>query len=162
MTLSKLPRTIGALIARHRWAALATVDGDCQPCVSSVAFALERDGGSVLLHLSDLAAHTHNVLAQPNAALLIGEPDTGSSDPQTLARLSLAGPISAISASAEDFQMARSVYLDRLPLAEQRFEFADFRLLRLTPSSGNYVGGFATAHHLDRSAVCDVLALAGA
>ena len=147
---------IATLLARQRWVSFATIDAGDLPCISSVAVALERT--SILLHLSELALHTRNVVTRPAAAVLFGEPDSGVHDPQTLARLSVTGRVTAINAETHDYDAARSIYVDRFPASRPRFGFADFRLFRLTPMYGTYVGGFARAHTLDDVALAAVLA----
>jgi hypothetical protein len=44
------------------------------------------------------------------------------------------------------FAAARACYVARLPGAEPRFAFADFRLFRLLPVTARYVAGFGRAY----------------
>src|SRR4051794_41255469 len=81
---------IATLIRSQRIAALGTLR-EASPFVSMVAYAAEPDFGGLLLHLSRLAAHTRQLLANPQASLLISEHDDERDDPQTLARITLAG-----------------------------------------------------------------------
>jgi len=133
-----------ALIRRQRWAALATADETGAPVASMVAYALHE--GTLLLHLSRLAAHTRHLLARTDGSLVISEPDRDDvTDPQTLARVSLTGAIRPLEAEGEEFCTARAAYLRRLPEADMRFGFSDFVLFRLTPEQARHVGGFARA-----------------
>ena len=148
--------TIAALIRGQRVAALGTLHGE-RPFASMVVYAIEPDLGGVLLHLSRLAAHTKYLLAQPQAALLIHEPDDGRDDPQTLARITLAGAARSIAADDATYAGARACYLAHLPSAAPLFEFPDFALFRLVPSEARYVGGFGriytlTTQHLQQAA----------
>jgi heme iron utilization protein len=147
---------IAALIRGQRVAALSTLH-DQRPFASMVAYAVEPDFGGVLLHLSRLATHTKYLLAQPQAALLIHEPDDGRVDPQTLARITLAGAARPIAAENSAYAGAQACYLARLPAATPLFEFPDFILFRLAPSEARYVGGFGriytlTLQHLRQAA----------
>lgn len=133
------------LIRAQRWAALATVRND-EPFASMVAYVPAADLSYILLHLSRLAPHTQNLLKNSNASLVIGEPDTGQGDPQTLARVSITGAIAAFLPEAPDYLEAKQRYIARLPDAEMLFGFGDFMLLKLVPRKVRFVGGFAQAH----------------
>lgn len=139
--------TIAALIRGQRLAALGTLH-DERPFTSMVAYAVEPDFGGVLLHLSRLAVHTKYLLAQPQAALLIHEPDDGRDDPQTLARITLNGAATLIPAESAAYAGARACYLARQPAGAALFEFPDFILFRLAPSEARYVGGFGRIYTL--------------
>lgn len=133
------------LLTQQRWAALATIDDDSRPYVSSVAFASSSHG--LLLHLSELAAHTKYLLSRPAASILIAEPDLGNpdQDPQTLPRLSISGEVTALKRESTEFQEAAKIYIARFPESEMRFGFGDFHLLSLLPIHANFVGGFGRA-----------------
>jgi putative heme iron utilization protein len=141
-------RRLDRLLAEQRWAALATLDDGGLPSVAHVAYVPEPDYAGFLIHVSRLAAHTRHLLARPQAALGITEPDPGADDPQQRARVSLQGRVEEIQRGAPDYPVARARYLGRLPQAAQWFDFEDFVLLRLRPESVRYVGGFARAYSL--------------
>ncbi|MCP5539462.1 MAG: pyridoxamine 5'-phosphate oxidase family protein [Akkermansiaceae bacterium] len=145
------------LMRSTRWAALGTVDAAGAPLVSAVAFAPAE--GALLVHVSQLAAHTRNLRERPRFSLLLSEPDSGeATDPQTLARLTLSGGAAVVDReSGEDFAAAARAYLARFPEAEPRFGFGDFHLIRLTPESGNFVGGFGRAARLDGAKIAAAL-----
>ncbi len=135
------------LLASTRWAALGTVDESGAPYVSNVAFAVES--GSLLIHVSQLAAHTGNLLSRPLFSLLISEPDSSlQRDPQLLARLTISGRALPLSRDSDDFTQSAKRYIAQFPEAEMRFGFGDFHLIRLIPESGNFVGGFGRAARL--------------
>lgn len=137
---------IARLLLQQRWAALATLDEAGLPAASMVAYATDRGQGCLYLHLSALAAHTRELLRQPAAALVIGECDAGSGDPQQLARLSLRGVCEPIVREAAGYEGAKGCYLQRLPDAAQLFGFGDFMLLRFEIVAARFVGGFGQAH----------------
>ncbi len=139
--------TVATLIRSQRVAALGTLR-DNNPFVSMVAYAAEPDFGGLLLHLSQLAAHTKQLLADPQSSLLICEPDDGRDDVQTLARITLAGVATPMPAPSAEQAAARACYLARLPAAEMLFDFPDFALFRFVPSEARYIGGFARAYTL--------------
>ena len=146
---------VAELIYRCRWGALATLCDDGSPLASQVAVAVDRKGPGpgLIMHLSQLAQHTRNLIARPSASLVLGEPDTKpNADPQTLARITVSGTVALLGQiQAEEYDRVRKAYLEGLPAAEPRFEFADFGLYVLKPASGQYVGGFARACSLDQA-----------
>ena len=152
-----LAHAIAALVTSQRIAAFATSDAGT-PAASLVAFALDKSATGALLHLSDLAAHTRNVRHDPHAALLIHAPDADpDADPQMLARLTLRGVVMPLTRDHPDYMAARAGYLARLPHAEPRFAFGDFRLYRLAIRDVAYVGGFARAMRLTVAEFADVM-----
>ena len=136
---------VANLIRGQRYGALGTLR-EGAPFVSMVAYAAEPDFGGLLLHLSRLAPHTRQILADPRASLLICERDDGREDVQTLARITLVGAATPI--SRDEHAQARERYLARLPAAAPLFDFPDFWLFRLAPQEARYVGGFARAYTL--------------
>lgn len=138
-------RQLARLLTEQRWAALGTVGENGEPNSSYVAFAIEPDFHAVVLHLSQLAAHTRNLLARPTVSLAVTEPDDGRHDPQTLARVTLQGTAVIVPSETGEYTAARERYLGRLPAAEPLFGFGDFQLFRVELEKARYVGGFARA-----------------
>jgi len=138
---------LASLIRGQRWAALATL-AEGAPAASMVAYVPEADFGGFLLHLSRLAPHTRNLLADPRASLAITEPDPGRGDPQTLARVTIHGTVLQLPRDSHEYAAGRALYLQRLPDAERLFGFGDFMLFRLVPDGARYIGGFARAWSL--------------
>ncbi|MEO7908661.1 MAG: pyridoxamine 5'-phosphate oxidase family protein [Roseiflexaceae bacterium] len=139
--------TVATLIRSQRVAALGTRRDDI-PFVSMVAYAIEPGFDGLLLHLSQLAAHTRQLLADSQSSLLICDPDDGRDDVQTLARITIVGAATPIPTGSDSYAAARACYLARLPAAEMLFNFPDFRLFRFIPSEARYIGGFARAYTL--------------
>ncbi len=98
-----------ALIAGQRQAALATLHQG-RPAISMVTYAQDPDG-NFLLHLSALAQHTSDLLARPELALLICEPDTGARNPQTLQRLSIEGRALLLKRDSAEYEAAKTIAL---------------------------------------------------
>jgi putative heme iron utilization protein len=144
---------LASLIRRQRWAALATVEADGAPCASSVAYAPEADFAGFLLHLSQLAPHTRNLLVERRASLVISDQDPGAGDPQTLMRLSLLGSVHILEKESAEFAAGKALYLSHLPTAAPLFGFPDFILFRFAPQEARFVGGFARARRMDTIAL---------
>ena len=142
------------LLHQRRWASLATSDDAGNPMASMVGYVCGENAAVIYLHLSRLAAHTGNLLANGRAALVISEDDTGAGDPQELARVTLQGCVTAIARDSDEYHCARDHYLERLPAAEQLFEFPDFILFRLDIETARFVGGFAQARSFSAAELC--------
>ena len=110
-----------------------------------VAYAVEPGLGGLLMFLSQLAAHTRQMLEYPQVSLAITAPDTGDGDPQLLPRVSLQGRAAPIGRDDETFALAAARYVQRFPDALPRFQLGDFHLFRFGIDEARYVGGFARA-----------------
>lgn len=139
--------SLAALIHSQRIAALGTLR-DGFPFVSMVLYAEAADLSTFYLHLSRLAVHTQALRSDPRVGLMISQPDTGSSDPQTLARVSIQGEAAVVAKDSPDFNAAKSLYLAKFPAAELNFGLGDFDLYRITPHTGRYVADFGKIYDL--------------
>lgn len=140
---------LAKLIRHQRWAALGTLDNG-KPYVAWVAYAIDADFSEFWFLLSTLARHTQNLLSEPEVSLAISEPDSGSGDPQQLARLMLQGRVETVSPEDQRYAEIRNSYLQHFPDAALWSDFGDFALFRFVPLSGRYVEGFASTHRIDR------------
>jgi putative heme iron utilization protein len=112
------------------------------PFVSVVPYAVARDG-SFILHVSRLAAHTRDMLDNPEVSLLITESE--GSMPQALARVTVQGLAEMLDRDSEKNSAAREVYLSRFPDAAPLFEFSDFNIFIIKPMSARVIAGFGQA-----------------
>lgn len=151
--------TVIQRLCQQRQAALATVAADGAPHVGMVAFAIEPDGSALLLHLSTLAAHTRQLLAEPRVSLLLADPDSPEvDDVQTLARITIYGHAQPLAPDDVRYASCRAAYLRRFAAAEMRFGFADFVLVRVVVDQARFVGGFAQARTVTQAQLTDLLA----
>jgi heme iron utilization protein len=121
------------------------------PYGSLMPFALSATGSPLLL-LSDLAAHTKNLLADPRACLFVGD-RTGSADADPLAgaRVSLLGRaarLSSSSSSSANAADARARYLSRHPRATAYLELRDFGMWELAVEEARLISGFGSMRWL--------------
>lgn len=127
------------LMAEARHGALGVLlDG--APFVSRIALAPTPVGLMTLV--SDLAPHTAALRAAPRASLLVGEP--GKGDPLAHPRITVQVEAGFIEKSEE----AARAYLAAQPKAQLYIGFADFHIVRLTPTSAALNGGFGKAYAL--------------
>ena len=114
------------------------------PFVSMVPYGVARDG-SLILHVSRLAAHTRDMLDNPDVSLLITESEAAGKMPQALARVTVQGRAQKPDRASQDHTDARDVYLARFPDAAPLFEFSDFSIFIIKPVSARVVAGFGQA-----------------
>jgi putative heme iron utilization protein len=148
---------VRALLKAQKIAALGTLH-DGEPYVSMVPFALLARGPDFVIHVSTLAAHTGDMLANAKASLLVIAPDDESVPAQARARITIQGEALQIPHAAALYPEAREAYLRRFPDSAQTFELTDFSLFAIRPRMCRFVGGFAQARTLTADGLATVLA----
>jgi len=131
------------LVYGRKTAALGTLHQGA-PFVSMVPFAVEKNG-NLILHVSRLAAHTRDMLDNPDVSLLITESEAAGKMAQELARVTVQGRAEMVDRDSEKHAAAREVYLSRFPDAAPLFEFSDFNLFLVNPVSARVIAGFGQA-----------------
>lgn len=140
-------QSLAHLIRTQRTAALGTLS-EGAPLVSLVLYLPNADFSAFYLHLSRLAQHTQAILREPQVSLMIAEPDTGTQDPQTLARVSLQGVAGEVLRTDAEYNAIRSAYLQRFPTAAMTVNLGDFSFFRVQPNRGRFVAGFGQIFNL--------------
>lgn len=133
-----------ALLETQRVAALGTLHNG-EPSVSMVPFALLTKGDGLVIHVSQLAAHTQDMLTNPAVSLLVATPPTPGELVHALPRASIQGLARQCPSDAAEYAEAKRVYLAHFPYSEEMFNFADFSLFTIAVRSVRYVGGFGKA-----------------
>lgn len=126
-------------LQQHRQATLA-VSADNTPHTAMVSYVWQDR--AALIHLSNLAPHKHQLIANPRCSLLVAEPDDGRAELMSLARVILQGRAVMLDQASQDYEVAKSAFLARLPTAELMFGLPDFDLFRIQPEGGRYIAGF--------------------
>ena len=140
--MEMLPKDAARLLCRSAIAgALATVTGG-QPVATLVTPAPAPDG-SLLILLSGLSDHTAHLAAEPRCSLLLQAPAGPDPNPAAQARLTLIG-----SAAPEPDPAFKHRWIARHPYAAFYADLGDFRLWRVRPVAGHYIGGFGSATRL--------------
>jgi putative heme iron utilization protein len=142
-----LQQTLARLIRTQRIAAFGTLR-DGAPLVSMVLYAGSKDFSAFYIHASRLAQHTQDMLKDPRVSLMIAETDTGTQDPQTLARVSIRGETIAIPPTAADYEKTKSIYLQKFPAAAFNFTLGDFSIYKIEPRTARFVAGFGKIFNL--------------
>ncbi|MDM7941921.1 MAG: pyridoxamine 5'-phosphate oxidase family protein [Hydrogenophaga sp.] len=136
-----------SLLRTQPVASLATLHKGA-PAVSMVPFALLPEGAGFAIHVSRLATHTQDMLANPAVALLVTAPLAAADSPLALPRASVQGRARQCATDSPGYEQARQAYLARLPDAEPLFSFGDFSLFVIEPESLRHVAGFGRAMSL--------------
>jgi putative heme iron utilization protein len=134
-------QALARLIRTQRIAALGTMS-DTAPLVSMVLYAAAADLSAFYIHVSQLAQHTQAIRQDRRVSLMIVEPDSGETDPQMLARVSIRGEATETPPTAGDYEAVKAAYLAKFPRAAVNFGLGDFMLYRIEPRNARYVGGF--------------------
>ena len=133
---AELTERLAQLLRERSTAALGTLR-DGAPFVSMVPYAIAADGSGFVIHVSKLAAHTKDMLADARVSLLVAEAEGGGK--------SALGAGSGFRCRAwrgasppdsPDLSGFRAAYLARFPEAEQMFGFADFSIFLIRPVVG--------------------------
>lgn len=140
-------QALAQLIRTQRLAALGTLR-EGAPSVSMVLYNPAPDLTACDLHLSRLALHTQDMVAQPMVGLMIVEPEAPARNPLTLRRVSLQGEAALLATDSPAYAEAKAAYLARFPFAAINFTLADFDLFRVTLHGGRYVAGFGQVFDL--------------
>lgn len=151
-----LANSLRTLLEKQRIASLGTLHKG-EPYVSMVPFAL-LPGGTFVIHVSALAAHTKDMLASPQVSLLVTAPLEAGASPQALARVTVQADAEPLAESTRQHAEARAAYLVRFPQSAQTFELSDFSLFAIRPRSLRLVGGFAQAKTITPEGLARVLA----
>ncbi len=108
------------------------------PFGSVMPYASDGPGRPIFL-ISTMAMHTHNLLADSRASLLVTQPDI-SGDPLGASRVTLLGNVSAIDKA--EVADVRELYLARYENSKHWVDYEDFSFYRMSAIDVYYVGGF--------------------
>jgi len=133
-----------SLLETQTIASLGTLH-DGEPFVSMVPFALLPGGAGFIVHVSQLASHTKDMLENSDVSLLVIALPGPEVSPQATARITIQGRAIALEDSGPGHAMAKEAYLSRFPQSAMTFGLADFSLFAIRPRTIRFIGGFAQA-----------------
>ncbi len=151
---AELTERLSRLLRLRSTAALGTLRAGA-PFVSMVAYATAADG--FVVHVSELSAHTRDMLADARVSLLVAEPEGGGKSPLGLMRVSVQGRARRIPSASPDQVELKAAYLARFPDAEPMFGFGDFSIFLIRPDSARFVAGFGQAHSMSGESMMQAL-----
>ncbi len=115
-----------------------------RPLVSMTLYLAAPDFSAFHVHLSRLAWHTQDMLADAQVALSVAETDDGREDPFTLVRVTIRGAATQLGPD----ERLKKAWLARFPAQAVNFELADFSFWRIAPHDARFVAGFGRIHNL--------------
>ena len=148
------------LVRSREAAALGTLHAGA-PFVSMVPYAVLADGSAFVIHVSRLAGHTKDMLAEPRVSLLVMQTEGEGVAAQALARVSIQGQAQEMEKSSDGERDCRAAYLARFPEAAPLTEFGDFSFFLIRPSQARFVAGFAQAMSVTAETLARTLGGAG-
>ena len=151
---AEMTEALARLLRSRATAALGTLHAGA-PYVSMVPYAIAAEG--FLVHVSTLAAHTKDMLADARVSLLVAEAEGEAKSPLGLERVSVQATAEQVAAGAARLPEFRTAYLARFPDAGQMFGFADFSIFLIRPVSARFVAGFGQAHSLSAESLAQIL-----
>jgi putative heme iron utilization protein len=149
-------QTLRELLRTQQIASLGTLH-EGQPYVSMAPFAILPGGLGLVIHVSQLAAHTRDMLSSPPVSLLVVAPPKPEVPVQALARVTIQGEAVQYAESTQGYAEAKAAYLSRFPQSAAMFAFSDFSLFAIMPRSIRFVGGFAQATTISPKVLAEVL-----
>ena len=127
---------------------LATVDASGDPDASYAPY-LQIDG-NYYIFVSQLAAHTQNLLAQQQASIMLIQPEQDAKNLFARLRYTCACKVTDIARTEPLFNEVIESMQERFgSIIELLTSLGDFHLLQLQPASGRLVMGFGKAIELD-------------
>lgn len=151
---------LAGLVRGQRVAALGTLRQGA-PLVSMVLYAAAADFSAFHVHVSRLAWHTQDMLADPRVSLSIAATDDGTRNPQVLERVSVRGEALPLANGTSEAGLLRAQWLARFPDSAINFELADFQFFRIVPRDARFVAGFGRIHNLSAAALAEAGRTAG-
>jgi putative heme iron utilization protein len=155
----ELTLLLRALVLGRGAGCLATLH-DGKPFASMVPFAATTAGGRLRLvvHVSGLATHTRDMRSTPDVCLMMMAPESEAVPPQALPRVSITGRAAFIGTDDPEHGVLAAAYLGKFPEAADLFQFADFSIVAIEPTSARFVAGFARAMTLTRESLTAAVA----
>jgi len=140
-----------ALLEQMQSAQLATVGADGQPQCGYTPF-LYQSPNQFFVFVSQLAAHTRDMLATRRAAIMIIQDEVQAKQLFARTRVSFQCEAQLIEKSSVDYNTILDAYAARHgKMVDLLRQLPDFCLLRLIPQSGQFVMGFGQAYRLEGS-----------
>lgn len=146
---SRLTQLLRSLLQRRQVASLGTIGDDGAPLVSMVPYAVEPGLGCMVIHVSDLAAHTRNLQLRRDVSLLVMEAEATGEPVHALPRVTFDGVATVLEPDSEPWHRCRLAYLQRFPDVDFMTAFPDFKFVSIDVTSARQVAGFGSARSIE-------------
>jgi heme iron utilization protein len=157
--LSRLTGEVRSLLQSRRVAALGTIGAEGAALVSMVPFAIEPGYPCLVIHVSELAAHTRNLQTTPRVSLLVMQAEVPGEPVHALPRVTFEGIARVPERDGPLWQACRAAYLERFAEAEPMTQLGDFKFVAIEATGARQVAGFGSARSIDQEEVRIALAL---
>jgi len=148
MTEEQPTSVCASLIEDMRSLQLSTVGEDGIPHCGYTPY-LYRSPGSFYIFVSQLAAHTRNLLANRTVAIMIVADEQSTSQIFSRTRVNYLCDATKIAPDSPDYTLVLDDYQERHgKMAALLRQLPDFVLFQLQPKSGQFVMGFGKAYAL--------------
>ena len=128
---------------------LSTLTEEAKPNVSYAPF-VEDSHGNFYLFLSQIAAHTQDLLSHPTTSVMLIEDEQDSCQIFARQRISYQCQVDVVFPDDPDYEtMLNLLQLRFGNIIELLTSLPDFILFKLHPYHGEYVMGFGKAYHLE-------------
>jgi heme iron utilization protein len=147
--LSKREKDLEELLTSQQTLLLSTASITGIPNISYAPFV--RDGsGCFYVFISELAAHTDNLLTNPQVSVMFVRPESESNNLFARER-------AIFDCSVKEIDRSEGCYSTQLKALQSKFgeivgelrSLSDFHLFALSPISGRYVAGFGQAYTIN-------------
>ena len=136
-----------AFIQRQQTVILATQNSKSLPMASYAPFILIE--GKFYIYVSDLAAHTENLMHHADLGLLLIEDEQTADNLFARKRASIQGRAQEIARESESWHKVMELYVAQLgETAALLKSLQDFHLFQIQPCHATFVKGFAQAYEL--------------
>jgi heme iron utilization protein len=143
----------GVFLSAFRSLMMATVSADGIPDASYAPF-VRIDDNAFYLNLSELSAHTGNLLSTPRASIMFLQAEHDTKQLFARKRLSFDVDASIVERDSQRWQQVMDIFAVKFgDIIDLIRPLQDFKLFRLQPRSGVYVRGFAQAYPLQGDAL---------
>lgn len=136
------------LLRGARFGALAVLDPDTGFPLATRTLVGTDLGGSPVILISRLAAHTRALGADPRCSLLVGEPRKG--DPLAWPRLTAPGRAKPVEKDTPEENVIRRRFLRRHPKSRLYAGFEDFQFYKIDLDDAFLNGGFGKSYKILR------------
>lgn len=127
---------------------LSTLTAEGKPNASYSPFVVDKQG-NFYIFVSQLASHTQDLLANPQASILLIQDEADARQIFARRRISYQCDVEIVSDDSSDYLLMLNALEERFGnVVELLRTLPDFILFKLTPYQGQYVKGFGKAYNL--------------
>lgn len=149
-TEEKLRLEIEAFISSRKSLMLSTIDEHNLPYASYAPFGIGE--GCYYILISEIAIHARNLQIHPKASALIIEDEDSANELFARLRVNYQMDATLLEVDSSDWNIGLEALVARHgDRAQGLSKLSDFKMFRLTPTSGRYVKGFGRAYSLTGS-----------